>query len=286
MKTFATVSFCLFLQQQVVTGFQLQPATTIITTKEMHHSPQPLFVSALDDSFSENDYSTSSSSLQHQHHHHHHHIFKSRRSMLQRTITGIAVATGLLLPKRAGAAPTRKCTDIESCRELGEQKVEKDLKENPRVKLDNGVRYKVLRPGTDDAVVKDGSTVDIIYSVSKPGEGYMFSQGFGFEKIDAMGDGKMQSDLGMDSLRIKVGAKDVPICIESALVGMKRGERRRVELPASVGFATSDWKPEPRTNRGKAALDNYRSIVEGRGTNQPPFPAATFWDVEVLRIRS
>ena len=282
MKTLATVCVCLFLQQQVVTGFQLQPATTIITTsKEIQiHQPKPLFTSALEDAFTENDYtSSSSSSLKHRN------IFKTRRSVLQRTVTSIAVATGLLLPKRAGAA-TRKCTDIETCREIGEQKVEKDLKENPRVTLDNGVRYKVLRPGTDAAVVKDGSTVDIIYSVSKPGEGYMFSQGFGFEKINAMGDGKMQSDLGMDSLRIKVGAKDVPVGIESALIGMKRGERRRVELPASVGFATSNWKPEPRTNRGKAALDNYQSIVEGRGTNQPPFPAATFWDVEVLRIRS
>jgi FKBP-type peptidyl-prolyl cis-trans isomerase len=212
----------------------------------------------------------------------------SRRSVVQRVIVVASVLAGAASsPHRAVATTTnRACTDIESCRELGEQKVQKDLQENPRVKLDSGVRYKVLQPGTgvDESVVREGSTVDLIYSVNKPGIGYMYSQGLGYEKID-IGDGKIQSDLGIDSLRVKMGRKDVPEGIEQALLGMKRGERRRVELPASVGFETSDWKPVPTTKRGEAALSAYRNIVEGRGPNQPPFPAATIWDVEVLRIR-
>ena len=112
----------------------------------------------------------------------------------------------------------------------------------------------------------------------------MYSRGFGFEKIDV--DGKKQSDLGLDSLRVKIGSerRDVPLGIEQAIAGMKRGERRRIELPPNVGFETSEWRPEPVTRRGKASIASYKRILEG-GPNQPAFPAVTYWDVEVLRIK-
>ena len=92
----------------------------------------------------------------------------------------------------------------------------------------------------------------------------------------------MQSDEGIDSLRVKIGNRDVPVGIEEALVGMKRGERRRVELPPSkVGFESSDWKPVPTTDRGKQALASYRNVVTDNG-----MPAVTIWEVEVQRIRN
>ena len=58
------------------------------------------------------------------------------------------------------------------------------------------------------------------------------------------------------AFRVKIGSKrrDVPLGIEQALVGMKRGERRRIELPPNVGFETSEWRPEPVTRRGKASI--------------------------------
>eukprot|EP00557_Chaetoceros_sp_GSL56_P005089 CAMPEP_0176499028 /NCGR_PEP_ID=MMETSP0200_2-20121128/12682_1 /TAXON_ID=947934 /ORGANISM="Chaetoceros sp., Strain GSL56" /LENGTH=266 /DNA_ID=CAMNT_0017897367 /DNA_START=224 /DNA_END=1024 /DNA_ORIENTATION=+ len=177
-----------------------------------------------------------------------------------------------------------KCTDLDSCREIGDNKIEQDLRDNPIFKLDSGVRYKILRPGTGiDSVGKD-STVDLAFSVSRVGAGYMFSRGFGNEKIDA-GNGKMVSDTGIDSIRIKMGDRNVPLGIEYALIGMKKGERRRVELPAEVGFETSNWQPEPLTGRGKSSMVAYKRILEGYGTTQPGFAAETIWDIEVLRIR-
>lgn len=112
----------------------------------------------------------------------------------------------------------------------------------------------------------------------------MFSQGFGYERIDA-GNGKMVSDAGIDSIRNKMGEGNVPLGIEYALLGMKKGERRRVELPAEVGFKTSNWQPEPLTGRGKSSMMAYKRILERYGTTQPGFPAETIWDIEVLRIR-
>ncbi len=181
-----------------------------------------------------------------------------------------------------------KCTDIESCREIGEKKVEQDMVDNPTLKTKSGVRYKVLQPGIDEeskTTVKPDSNIDLIFSISTLSGGYMYSRGFGFEKID-VGNGKLQSDIGLDSLRVQLGRRDVPLGIEEAIVGMKKGERRRIELPPRLGFETSDWKPEPTTRRGKTRIVGYKQLLEGNGSTRPAFPAATIWDVEVLRIRN
>ncbi|KAG7350995.1 FKBP-type peptidyl-prolyl cis-trans isomerase [Nitzschia inconspicua] len=200
-------------------------------------------------------------------------------------------------PALAVASPTskstlKKCTDIESCREIGDQKVKQDLEERPITRLDSGVRFKRLKPGVGDGTVKSGDTVDIIFSISRANGAYMYSKGFGFEKVQEFGveSARLQSDEGLDSYRVQLGkdsgSRDVPSGIEQALIGMKKGERRRIELPPNVGFETSGWRPEPTTRRGKAQITYYKTILNGRGSNQPPFPAPTIWDVEVLSIRS
>lgn len=150
----------------------------------------------------------------------------------------------------------------------------------------------MLTPSVGSAVVAgDGAVVDVIYSVSTAGGQYMYSQGFGYEKVDVFdnngggGGVKSRSDLGLDSLRVVIGRHDVPVGVEEALVGMGRGERRRVNVPAGVGFESSDWMPEPRTGSGKLAVRSYRRVLEGNGGNQPPFPISTVWDIEVLGIR-
>ena len=181
-------------------------------------------------------------------------------------------------------SPKQKCTDIESCREIGNLKIEQKDLENPIVRLDQGVRYKMLQAGTGNESVQKGSNLDLIFSISTASGQYMYSRGFGFEKID-LGDGQLQKDTNIDSLRVMVGERDVPLGIEWALLGMKKGERRRVELPPVVGFETSEWKPHPNTRRGKASISSYKKILEGFGS-QPAFPAETIWDIEVLRIRS
>jgi len=195
-----------------------------------------------------------------------------RRSLLQTSFN-------LLLPLPSFA----KCTDIESCREIGERKIEKDRIENPITKLTNGVQYKILQTGLGESIVSESSSVELIFSVSTLSGGYMYSRGFGFEKID-IGNGKLVKDSGLDSIVIKMGQQNVPIGIEKTLVGMKKGERRRVELPPNQGLITSNWQPEPTTRRGKAGLEGYKRMVEGTA-GTPAFPAATIWDIEVLRIK-
>lgn len=149
---------------------------------------------------------------------------------------------------------------------------------NPVVQLPSGVRYKVLRPAVGTEPVREGSVVDVAYSVSANG-GYMFSKGMGYEKVNG------KNDLSMDSIRVAVGRRDVPVGIEEALVGMRRGERRRVELPPQVGFDTSGWNPKPNNRIAQQRVDAYRRILEG-GNNQPPFPMVSIWDIQVERVRN
>jgi hypothetical protein len=196
---------------------------------------------------------------------------------------------GILTPASVASAASppqqKKCTDIESCREIGDQKTQEDLQNNPITRLENDVRYKRLKPGVGSASVQDKDVVDIVYSISRSNGSYMYSQGFGFEKAKD-GIGGSPTDEGLDSYRVRLGSRDVPVGIEQALMGMKKGERRRVEVPPSVGFETSEWRPEPTTRRGKTQIADYQTILKGRGTNQPPFPAPLIWDVEVLSFRA
>ena len=201
----------------------------------------------------------------------------SRANLFQHSLRIIGLS--LILPQISEA----KCTDIDSCREEGERKIEADLKLNPIMKLPSGVRYRVLQSSTLPGLkVQDGSSIELIYSISTASGQYMYSKGFGFEKVDF--GGKQQSDLGLDSMRVVIGKQNVPLGIESALIGMGKGERRRVELPPGVGFETSNWEPHPTTRRGITQIEQYKRKLVGFGS-QPAFPAETVWDIEVLQIR-
>ncbi len=267
-------------------------------------------------------------------------VLANSAATLLSTITAPSLLESAIFVKPANA----KCTDIESCREVGERKVEEDLRLNPIVKLPSGTRYRILRPPTGSSsssggrVVNEGSSVDLAFSISSGSGQYMYrqgklcfsfaidvlsnifrdfrdplaarlfllsfahkstsrcmllwrisfkifhSKGFGFEKIDF--GGRQESDLGLDSIRAVIGHHDVPIGIEEALIGMGRGERRRVELPAgtNVGFESSNWQPAPTSRRGIVQIQQYKKKLSGFGS-QPPFPAETVWDIEVLAIR-
>jgi FKBP-type peptidyl-prolyl cis-trans isomerase len=230
-------------------------------------------------------------------------IKNTRRQVLATTTTTMmgVLSAGLLLPNTpalaAKSSSSSSCTDIETCREIGEKKDQASMAANPVVSLGGGLQYKMLRVGMGDQTVSEKDKVKIIYSISQANGDYMYSRGFGYNKIDA-GNGKKVSDWNIDSLIVHMmvlGRKEeeqqqqqqeVPIGIQQAMMGMKRGERRRIIVPPLVGFETSNWNPQPVTFRERQQIQNYRQRLQGRGDTQPPFPAPTIWDVEVLSIRN
>ena len=82
-----------------------------------------------------------------------------------------------------------------------------------------------------------------------------------------------------------MGGTNLPVGVQRALVGMRRGERRRIECPQAVGFETSNWEPSPTTFRGKRQIIDYQNTIRGNGSTRPAFAAPTIWDVEVVSIR-
>lgn len=212
---------------------------------------------------------------------------QARRNVLL-TVGRTAISTTAVLvpptPVNAAVKEAKRCTDIESCRELGEKRDQARLEENPIVRLGGGLQYKVLATGLGEDAVSKTSRVNLIYSISQANGSYMYSQGFGYNKIDA-GGGKLVSDVGLDSLLVPMDSKNVvPLGIQQAIVGMKRGERRRIECPPSLGFETSDWNPQPTSFRGKQQIKDYQNKLFGR-SGAPPFAAPTIWDVEIVSIR-
>ena len=211
--------------------------------------------------------------------------------LTQHASATILLLAAVVLPPVQVAHAAKLCTDLESCREIGERKDAERLARNPIVKLtgDNngGLQYKVLTTGLGDAVVTPQSTVRIVYSISQGNGSYMYSRGMGFNKINISSSSGQQltvSDLGLDSLLVTMGSTAIPVGIQRAIVGAKRGERRRIECPAKLGFETSDWEPKPTTFRGQRQVIDYQNTLTGRGGGLP-FPASTIWDVEVTSIR-
>lgn len=200
----------------------------------------------------------------------------------------VAAVTATSLTVFATPPVYAKCKDIETCREIGEQKDADKLAAQPIVRLGGGLQYKVLTSGLGNEVVTDQTkVVNIAYSISQANGNYMYSAGYGYNQIDA-GGGKQMPDLGLDGLTVHLqdaANKEVPEGIRRAVMGMRRGEKRRIEVPPSLGFETSDWNPKPTTYRGERQIIAYKDRLYGRGDLQPAFPAPTIWDVELLSIR-
>ena len=165
------------------------------------------------------------------------------------------LATTVALPFSA-RAKRPACGDIDSCRALGQAKFDAaEAERGPIVRLGNGVSYRELRQGTGDEQVVEGSVLDLAYMVLRGDGFYMYSLGFGKEPS--------RNDLG-ETYRAVVGAHDVPVAVERALLGARRGAVRRVEVPPSLGFATSAWRPAPDTFEGRQRIEAYRKVCRSR----------------------
>lgn len=158
----------------------------------------------------------------------------------------------------------------------GDRKFEEKERElGPIVSLGSNVRYREMQPGFGDAVVGDGDVVDITYEVMTTSGYYMWSLGREIEPG--------QRDLG-ETYKVRMGEHNVPIAVEMALKGMKKGGVRRVEIPPSLGFETSNFEPAPQTYSGRKRLERYLALLKGNGL-QPGYDAMVMMEVEVSKIR-
>jgi FKBP-type peptidyl-prolyl cis-trans isomerase len=205
-------------------------------------------------SFSSSSSSSSSSSLL---------APKCRREMLQNSLLSMSTACSLAfltIPEPAhalvkgnapppktkppgGSTDKPKCTNVEECQALAEQKEQLErqeaaAKDVPAQTTRGGTRYKDFELGTGSLVVKDGDEVTLHFKVLKlgkraydglSGEGtVVFSRGYGLE------DDEVQP--GDRSFVTTVGAPYNIIALNEALLGMKTGGTRRFSIFPSQGW--------------------------------------------------
>lgn len=188
----------------------------------------------------------------------------NRRSMV--------VGMGLMMDRQAAVA---KCTDIESCREEGDRRAEEaDRKAGPTVKLSGGVMYRELEAGTGPKLSM-GDGADIRFQVLQSANGYFM---YGVPNREPG-----SKDLG-ETYRVTLGQRDIPEGVELAMVGASKGTRRRVQLPRSMGFETSEWRPQPTGYAGQQRIKRFQNILYGT-SNQPGYDAQILFEFEVAKVR-
>ena len=177
-------------------------------------------------------------------------------------------------PPSAIAAKRPACGDIETCRELGNAAFEaKETARGPVVRLGQGVSYRESRAGRGEAVVEDGDVLEITYNVLTGSGNYQYG----------LPSKEPGSKDGGETYRCVIGKRDVPVAIERALLGARRGSSRLVEMPPRSGFDTSQWQPEPQSFAGKQRMKRYRELLGDNGT--PGYSAVLLFEVEVQNIR-
>lgn len=184
------------------------------------------------------------------------------------------------MPRQAKA----KCRDIESCREEGERRAEEaEARAGPLRSVGpvgaNGlgrVRYRAMKETDYGPPLKHGDTAEIRFDVAKTGGDYMYS-------VPSREPGAAEREV-LDTYRLVLGNRDVPLGVELALEGAHQGDLRRIEVPPDLGFETSDWRPTPTGFSGKQRLERYRMLLTGNGL-QPGYNASILFQVEVVRVR-
>jgi FKBP-type peptidyl-prolyl cis-trans isomerase len=136
-----------------------------------------------------------------------------------------------------------KCTNVEECQALAEQKEQLERQEAeannvPAQTTKGGTRYKDFEPGMGNVVVQDGDEVTVYYKVLKlgkraydglSGEGtVVFSRGYGLE------DDEFKP--GDHAFVTTVGAPYNIIALNEAMIGMKQGGLRRFSIFPSKGW--------------------------------------------------
>mmetsp|Transcript_69918 Transcript_69918/g.167830 ORF Transcript_69918/g.167830 Transcript_69918/m.167830 type:complete len:300 (-) Transcript_69918:182-1081(-) len=179
----------------------------------------------------------------------------SRRQILWRLAAAPSLGLPLVSrPSPALALDRPACGNIEDCRRLGDERYEElERQRGPIIDMGGGLRYRESRVGVG-AEIAEGDVVYITYEVRRASTGdYMYSYGRGRPDMP-------KDDLG-ETYRVRLGSLDVPLGVEMALVGMRVGGQRAVELPRRLGFETSDFKPEPTNYSGKRRMERIKSLM-------------------------
>jgi len=176
------------------------------------------------------------------------------------------------------------CKNIESCQAEGERRAaEADLRAGPLRNVGpigasglGRVRYRAMKETSDGPALRQGDAAEIRFDVLSTSGNLLYG-------VPSREPGQAAARV-LDTYRIVLGERDVPLGVELALEGAHKGDFRRIEVPPDLGFETSGWKPQPSGFSGRQRLENYKMRLTGTGL-QPGYAASILFQVEIMKVR-
>ena len=149
--------------------------------------------------------------------------------------------------KRARAGEGRTCRDIDACEEEGRvRSAERFGEELPFETTPQGVRYRDVRAGAGEPIAR-GDTVALKYRVMRLGKRATDNLSGEASPVFSLGYGE-DDDASTDKLAVRVGGGTLISALESALVGMNRGAKRRLFVVPEKGWKKTNGSCDASTN--------------------------------------
>lgn len=182
-----------------------------------------------------------------------------------------ALVKGSTPPKKKSTVEKRTCKSVDECEEIGElREAETFQKELPFETTKDGVRYRDVEEGAAPAVAK-GDIVNVKYRVMRLGKRSSDNLSGEASPVFSLGYGEDDDD-DDDVLTAKVGARELIPALDSAIVGLRTGGKRRLFVVPEKG-----WK---KINAACAADSNSAANSAGGldAIGQAVVPLATVND--------
>ncbi|KAJ1454532.1 hypothetical protein M885DRAFT_566288 [Pelagophyceae sp. CCMP2097] len=180
-----------------------------------------------------------------------------------------ALVKGLAPPPKAGPKEKRTCVYMDDCEAQGEVKANAAFqKAQPFQTTPDGVRYRDVFDG-EGADVAKGDRVAIKYRVMRLGKRSSDNLSGEASPVFSLGYGE-DDDATTDVLRAKVGAGELIAALDSALIGMRPGGRRRLFVVPEKGWKKINSSCLAESNGAAATGDSAGGALDLIGQSVVP----------------
>ena len=168
--------------------------------------------------------------------------------------------------KKAGAATEKRtCRDIDECEALGEKRTAEQFgEEMPFSTTAEGVRWRDVAEGAGGDAVKRGDAVRFKYRVMRLGKRATDNLSGEASPVFSLGYGE-DDDSEKDFLSARVGGGQLIPALDSAIVGMRPGGRRRLFVVPEKGWKKINSSCSAESNGASNAGDASAGLADIAG---------------------
>jgi len=159
-----------------------------------------------------------------------------------------ALVKGSAPPAKAAKLEKRTCRTIDECEEVGRQRTAEQFGAQQAFETTkDGVRYRDVAAGSGGAAAAKGASVALKYRVMRLGKRATDNLSGEASPVFSLGYGEDDDSL-TDVLKAKVGSGQLIPALDSALVGMTAGGKRRLFVVPEKGWKKINASCSAATN--------------------------------------